>query len=209
MSRKLSVDLRVPPLELRTPLAPNPPEFRVLARRFAVGPLLRSRESSGANSHGCHILPFQPILWNRCFPSKSVKSAQNSPKSISEWGKVWQVWLSRASSVYGQLSKVNTVSSKSLNSGLWRVRLKQNLKIEGRGSQAHFPEIYESTNLSRDNLSREIGRTVSSHDFDSQNSQLRVSDPRTIARFHFGAPFESSDLPAAGPTFPDSTSNSN
>ena len=41
--------------------------------------------------HTCHILPFQPILWNRCFPSKPVRSSQNSPKSISEGGRIWQV----------------------------------------------------------------------------------------------------------------------
>ena len=45
--------------------------------------------------HTCHILPFQQILWNRCFPSKSVKSAQNSPKSISEGGRIWRVCLAR------------------------------------------------------------------------------------------------------------------
>ena len=43
--------------------------------------------------HTCHILPSQPILWNRCFPSKFVKSAQNSPKSISEGGRIWRVCL--------------------------------------------------------------------------------------------------------------------
>ena len=37
------------------------------------------------------LLPFQPILWNRCFPSKSVKSAQSSPESISEGGRIWRV----------------------------------------------------------------------------------------------------------------------
>ena len=36
-------------------------------------------------------LPFQPILWNKCFPSESVKSAQHSPKSIWEGGRIWQV----------------------------------------------------------------------------------------------------------------------
>ena len=46
--------------------------------------------------HTCHILSFQPILWNRCFQSKSVKSAQNSPKSISEGGRIWRVWLRRS-----------------------------------------------------------------------------------------------------------------
>ena len=44
--------------------------------------------------HTCHILSFQPILWNRCFPSESAKSAPNSPKSISEGGRLWQVWRS-------------------------------------------------------------------------------------------------------------------
>ena len=47
----------------------------------------------------CHILPFQPLLWNRCFPSKSVKSAQNSPKSISEGGRIWRVWTSEKTAV--------------------------------------------------------------------------------------------------------------
>ena len=41
--------------------------------------------------HTCHFLPFQPILWNRCFPSEPVKSAQNSLKSISEGVWIWQV----------------------------------------------------------------------------------------------------------------------
>ena len=34
--------------------------------------------------HTCHILPFQPILWNTFFPSEPAKTAQDSPKSISE-----------------------------------------------------------------------------------------------------------------------------
>ena len=40
-----------------------------------------------------------------------------------------------------------------------RVRLEQNLNLKGWNSQAHsrFPEQFESTNLGRDNLSREIG----------------------------------------------------
>ena len=47
--------------------------------------------------HTCHILPFQPILCNRCFPSKSVKSAKRSPTSISEGGRIWQVGTDHAS----------------------------------------------------------------------------------------------------------------
>ena len=41
-----------------------------------------------------------------------------------------------------------------------RVRLEQNLNFEGWSSHVHgeFPGKFESTNLSRDNLSREIGR---------------------------------------------------
>ena len=42
-------------------------------------------------THTRHILPFQPILWNRCFPSEPVKTAQNSPSSISEGVRLWQV----------------------------------------------------------------------------------------------------------------------
>ena len=44
--------------------------------------------------------------------------------------------------------------------------------------------------------------TVSSHKFNSQNFKLRVSNPRTIAYFHFKMLFESSDLPGAGQFFP-------
>ena len=34
--------------------------------------------------HSCHILPFQPILWNEYFPPEPAKTAKHSPKSISE-----------------------------------------------------------------------------------------------------------------------------
>ena len=44
------------------------------------------------NNHSCHILPFQPTLWNSYFPSEPVKPAKNSPSSISEGGRLWQVW---------------------------------------------------------------------------------------------------------------------
>ena len=45
--------------------------------------------------------------------------------------------------------------------GFQRVWLKQNLKFKGWNSQAHreFPGKFESSNLSRDNLSRETGRS--------------------------------------------------
>ena len=38
--------------------------------------------------HSCHILPFQPVLRNRRFPSEPVTSAQNSPKSISDMASI-------------------------------------------------------------------------------------------------------------------------
>ena len=46
------------------------------------------------------------------------------------------------------------------DSGFQRVWLKQNLDFEGWNSQAHraFPGSFESRNLSRDNLSWEVGR---------------------------------------------------
>ena len=43
---------------------------------------------------------------------------------------------------------------------------------------------------------------VGSHTFSSQNFKSRVSNPRAIAYFHFNRPFESSNLPGAGPIFP-------
>ena len=42
-------------------------------------------------THSCHILPFQPILWNNYFPPEPAKTAKHSPKSISEGGRIWQV----------------------------------------------------------------------------------------------------------------------
>ena len=41
--------------------------------------------------HGCHILPFQPILWSKYFPPEPAKTAKHSPKSISKGGRIWQV----------------------------------------------------------------------------------------------------------------------
>ena len=43
--------------------------------------------------HSCHILPFQPILWNKYFPPEPAKTTKHSPKSILEGGRIWQVWL--------------------------------------------------------------------------------------------------------------------
>ena len=42
------------------------------------------------------------------------------------------------------------------------VRLKRNLNLKGWDSHVHrgFPGRFESSNISRDNVSREIGRTI-------------------------------------------------
>ena len=42
---------------------------------------------------------------------------------------------------------------------------------------------------------------VSSHNVNSHNFNLRVSNPRTIAYVHFNMPFDSSNLPWTGPIF--------
>ena len=42
--------------------------------------------------HSCYILAFQPILWNKYFPPEPANTATHSPKSISEGGRIWQVW---------------------------------------------------------------------------------------------------------------------
>ena len=62
--------------------------------------------------------------------------------------------LSREPHVKGPISELRFWISEVL--------LKRSLHLEGWNSQAHreFPGKFESTSLSRDNLSREIGRTV-------------------------------------------------
>ena len=44
-------------------------------------------------NHSCHILPFQPILWNRYLPSEPGKTTKKGPQSISEGGRIWQVGI--------------------------------------------------------------------------------------------------------------------
>ena len=51
----------------------------------------RRRPKSRRVYRSFHILPFQPILFNRYLPSEPVKTAKNSPPSISEGGRLWQV----------------------------------------------------------------------------------------------------------------------
>ena len=48
-----------------------------------------------------------------------------------------------------------------------------------------------------------VYHAVSSQNIDSQNWTLRISNPGTVAYDHFNMPFEGSNLPGAGPIFPD------
>ena len=48
-----------------------------------------------------------------------------------------------------------------------------------------------------------VRRSVRSHAFDSQHLSLRVSNLRASAYVHLKVPFGSSNLPGAGPIFPD------
>ena len=64
------------------------------------------------------------------------------------------------------------------------------------------------TKAVRRSKSRDASRTVftvSSHNFRSRYFTWRASDPRTIAYLHLNMPFESPNLPGAGPIFPDRT----
>ena len=83
----------------------------------------------------------------------SLLSSISSPMGAAQSGQ----------SAYGQ--------SPYYDSGLRRVWLKRSLNFKGLNSHARreVPGIVESTNLSRDNLSREIGRTVN----------LRSKNPQT------------------------------
>ena len=58
------------------------------------------------------------------------------------------------------------------DAGFQRVRLKQNLNVKGWNSRVRreFPPRFESSNLSRDNLSRGVGRTVHKEDRDAVRS---------------------------------------
>ena len=42
-------------------------------------------ESGELGVHGCHILPFRPILWNRCFPSEPAKQPRTASKVFQRW----------------------------------------------------------------------------------------------------------------------------
>ena len=68
---------------------PGPPQFPPPPR---WGERRKQSQQNEAQSHGCHILPFRPIPWNTYFPPEPANTAKHSPKSISEGGRIWQVW---------------------------------------------------------------------------------------------------------------------
>ena len=43
--------------------------------------------------HTCHLLPFRPIPCSRYLLPEPVQRVKNSPKSISEGGRIWQVCI--------------------------------------------------------------------------------------------------------------------
>ena len=63
-------------------------------RRVPTSGRLRRQSREAISDHN-HILPFQPILRNKYFPPEPAKTAKHSPKSISEGGRIWQVWPSQ------------------------------------------------------------------------------------------------------------------
>ena len=77
---------RTQPLECFTPLSMNKwvPE--------QPSPWRKYYKRKSCYGHSCHILPSQPTLWNKCFPPEPANTAKRSPKSISEGGRIWQVW---------------------------------------------------------------------------------------------------------------------
>ena len=78
----------------------------------------------------------------------------------------WPVWLCGAGH-YGQ--------SLHSDSGIQRVRLRQNLSVKGWNSHVHraLPGKFESTNLSRDHVSMEIGRTHGSFRIGLASTRVR------------------------------------
>ena len=59
-------------------------------------------------------------------------------------------------------NNTNTTPNPPTNCGFQRVGLEHNLNLKGWNFQAHreFPGKFESSNVSRDNVSRGIGRTT-------------------------------------------------
>ena len=70
--------------------------------------------------HSCHILPFQPIQWNNYFPPEPANTAKHSPKSISEEGRIWHVWLRKLVSAWVRASFLGAVRSSPWSATRWR-----------------------------------------------------------------------------------------
>ena len=64
--------------------------FPLLKRFFQVHYADKCRNLGSRDSHGCHILPFRPILWNSFFPSEPAKpprTALNLFQTEVKYGK--------------------------------------------------------------------------------------------------------------------------
>ena len=107
----------------------------------------------------CHILPFQPILWNRYLPSEPVITAKkNSPKSISEGGRIWRVWRYRG--FLHPVPQLGVWVSKGLtqaDSEFSGVGILMSVEFD-RGS----PGKFDSRTLKRETLDRWTGRISAS-----------------------------------------------
>ena len=91
------------PLRIKSLLESNPPRPKLFVGGLGVAIQVAGRLPDGrasaarrlgahrqekAYDHSCHTLPFRPILRSRRFPSELVKATQNSPRSISEGGRI-------------------------------------------------------------------------------------------------------------------------
>ena len=74
--------------------------------------------------------------------------------------------------------------------------------VQGVSVPTHWCTSFQGTFDSRQDCTCS-DCTVDSHKFNLLSFNLRVSNPRTVAYLHFEMPLESSDLPGAGPIFPD------
>ena len=99
-------------------------------------------------------------------PSQQTTGSTSTPGSLRQ-DRILEYMHSTTFRQYGQASYYD--------SGFQRVCLKHNLRFKGWNSQVHreFPGKFESAHLSRENLSREIGRMV---DSDIARSDAMKSD---------------------------------
>ena len=144
-----------------------------------------------------HPLWLRAVTSNVTFAHKQntqlVTWARASSAAFSPAHDAWKTYMGvRRYSRY-----VNVITASGYASGIHRGThrlILPSVKL-GEGGLAH---VHMKTTPTPNSLN-----TVSSHNFNSHNFNLRVSDPRTIAYFHFKMLLESSNLPGNGPILPD------